>query len=413
MNSTPAKQNNLLIILILGALSTVTPFAIDMYLPAFKQIGADYGVPTARVALSVSSYFIGLALGQIFYGPLLDRFGRKIPLYCGLFVFVLASLGCMTARNIETLIVLRFVQAMGGCVAQVASTAMVRDFFPAKEGARIFAMLILILGVSPLLAPTTGGFIAKHLGWQAVFATLAAIVFVILLAARFYLPPGRAADPTVSLKPKPIALNFLQILRTPQFYTYALSGAFSFAGLFVYVAGAPVMFLEVFHVSQDIFPLLFAFLAIGFIGASQLNLILTRRFNNDKIFKFFLLVQCIAAIVFLLGALTIGYGLVATVILWFIVLACAGITYPNAAALAMAPFGENAGSASALLGFLQMGAGALASTGVGMIASASLVPALSVLAATTVVSFVILMLGKRNITAHIEITDGEILCAAH
>ena len=124
-----AQRNHFLIILILGVLSTVSPFSIDMYLPAFAQIGADFGVPIARISLSVSSYFIGLALGQLFYGPLLDRFGRKKPLYIGLGIFVLASIGCMFSKNIETLIIFRFLQAIGGCSAQVASMTMVRDFF--------------------------------------------------------------------------------------------------------------------------------------------------------------------------------------------------------------------------------------------------------------------------------------------
>src|SRR6478736_1351581 len=185
----PQKHKNL-IILILGSLATVTPFAIDMYLPAFTQISEEFKTTTSEIALSVTSYFIGMAVGQILYGPLLDRFGRKPPLYAGLFVFILASVGCTLAPDVESLIAIRFLQALGGSVAWVAALAMVRDFFPVKESAKIFSLLILVIGVSPLLAPTVGGFISTSWGWHAVFYVLAGITSAILLVTAFFLPEG-------------------------------------------------------------------------------------------------------------------------------------------------------------------------------------------------------------------------------
>ncbi|HEX7655205.1 MAG TPA: MFS transporter, partial [Verrucomicrobiae bacterium] len=161
--------NRTLIILILGALSTISPFAIDMYLPAFPGIADALGTTTAKISLSIASYFVGLAIGQVIYGPLLDRFGRKPPLYGGLILFIVASLMCLRVHTVEELIALRFLQAFGGCVAQVASMAMVRDFFPVQETAKILSLLILILGVSPLLAPSVGSFIALHASWHWVF----------------------------------------------------------------------------------------------------------------------------------------------------------------------------------------------------------------------------------------------------
>src|SRR5687767_1114141 len=170
MKST--QQNSTLIILILGALSTVSPFAIDMYLPAFSDIARDFGTTPARISLSVTSYFIGMAIGQMLYGPLLDRFGRKKPLYAGLAVFIIASICCTQSGSVESLVIFRFIQALGGSAAWVGASAMVRDFFPVDESARMFSMLILIIGLSPLLAPTIGGFISTALGWQAVFYVL-------------------------------------------------------------------------------------------------------------------------------------------------------------------------------------------------------------------------------------------------
>src|SRR5450432_134851 len=162
------KQNKIpdfFLILIIGALNTITPFSIDMYLPAFPQIANDLHTSIGNVALSVSTYFLGFALGQILYGPLLDRFGRKRPLYAGLILYIIATISCTASGTIEALLIMRFFQALSGCVASVAAMAMVRDFFPVNKSARIISLLVLILGASPLLAPTAGSFIVTSWGW--------------------------------------------------------------------------------------------------------------------------------------------------------------------------------------------------------------------------------------------------------
>src|SRR4051812_10636617 len=183
-----SKQQNFLLILIIGALNTITPFSIDMYLPAFPKIAADFHTEIEKVALSVSTYFLGYSLGQIIYGPLLDRFGRKPPLYVGLILYIIATIGCFTTSTIEGLWVIRFFQALGGCVGAVAAIAMVRDFFPVEKSARVISLLVLILGASPLLAPSVGSFIITAWGWHTVFIMLAAITFIILLLVFFFLP---------------------------------------------------------------------------------------------------------------------------------------------------------------------------------------------------------------------------------
>lgn len=408
------KRSNFFIILILGALSTVTPFAIDMYLPAFGQIATDLQTTAPKIAFSLSSYLVGMAIGQIFYGPLLDRFGRKPPLYFGLLLFVAASIGCVASGSIESLIAFRFLQALGGCAAQVAAVTMVRDFFPAEERTKVFSLLVLILGAAPLLAPTVGSFVAASLGWQAVFIVLALMIMLLLAVVFFFLPEGHEPDVSVSLKLKPLLANFAAIFKEPQFYTYALAGAFAFAGLLVYVASAPVIFMDVFGVGAKTFGGIFAFLSIGIIGGSQVNLLLTRWFSSERIFQVALLCQCVVSVVFLAGTLTGLFGLVATTILFFAFLLCLGILSPNATALALAPFGKNAGSASALLGFLQIGTGALASAGVGLFDAGSSLPAISILAATALVALLILIAGKRTITRGKEIEEiNALVVAAH
>jgi len=269
MNITAKKRFYL--ILVLGLLSAIGPFSIDMYLPAFPAIAADLHTTIAHVSLSLSSFFIGISFGQLLYGPLLDRFGRKKPLYAGLFLYLLASVGCALARTADALMALRLLQALGGCVGMVASRAMVRDMFHVKENAKIFSLLMLVVAISPIIAPTLGGYVTAAFRWQFIFVILILINIIILAAIYFILPESRAPDPNFSLKPKPIIENFLRVLKEPQFYTYALTGSVASAGLYAYIAGSPYVFMELFKVSERQYGWIFAMIAMGLIGASQLN----------------------------------------------------------------------------------------------------------------------------------------------
>jgi len=390
-------QNNKSIIWILGALYTVTPFSIDMYLPAFAQIASDLGTTQSKVSLSVSSYFIGMAMGQMVYGPLLDRYGRKQPLYAGLFIFIIACIGCLQSPTVEVLIGFRFLQALGGSVASVGAMAMVRDFYPVEKSANVFSLLMLILGVSPMLAPTFGSFISVSLGWPSVFIVLIIMVILLMIVVFFYLPEGHPPDATVSLRAGPMLKTFFDVLKQPQFYTYAFAGAFSFASLFVYVAGSPIIFMEIFQVSPKVYGGIFAMLSVGIIGGSQLNILLTRKFKNETIFRIALIVQVITSLVFVIAAANDMLSIYSTLVLFFICLSCMGLINPNAAALSLAPLTRNIGSASALLGCAQIGIAALASSGVGLFNSTSIFPVALLMAVTSLIALIILLIGKRNI----------------
>lgn len=407
------KRNNFFLILILGFLTALSPFAIDMYLPAFPGIAKDFGTDVARVSLSLSSYFIGLAVGQIIYGPFLDRFGRRKPLYFGLVVFVLASFGCMTSKNVEALIAFRFIQALGGCAASVSSVAMVRDFFSVKESAKVFSLLVLILGASPLLAPTVGGYLAAHVSWHWIFIILSIIALLLIAVSFFFLPTDHSADHTVSLKIKPIIKNFASVLKDRQFSTYTFTGAFAFAGLFVYVAGSPIIFMDIFHVSAQVYGWIFAGLSIGFIGASQLNILLLRFFKNEHILQFALAGQVLTGVIFLIATLYGWFGIVGTVASFFCYLASVGLSNPNASALALAPFTRNVGSASALMGAIQMAVGAIASFVVGLFTADSSLPIVVILAAGSVVAAGIFLLGKNNLDHVVEVEEGASLPTGH
>jgi DHA1 family bicyclomycin/chloramphenicol resistance-like MFS transporter len=400
------------LILMLGSLTALGPFSIDMYLPAFPVIAKDLNTTTEQVAISLSSFFIGISLGQLLYGPLLDRFGRKRPLYIGLAVYILASLGCVFASTLNDLIILRGIQAVGSCAAAVASVAMVRDLFPVKDSAKVFALLMLVVGVSPMIAPTVGSYITILFGWHAIFYILLGLGILNLLSTIFWLPDSYKPDMELSLKPLPILRNFLLVIKEPQFYTYALTGAIAFSGLFAYVAGSPVVFMEVFHESTETYGWIFAVLSIGLIGSSQVNSVMLRKYTSERIVFTALICQLILTIFFLTGSINNWFGLLQTIILLFLFLCCLGFTNPNAAALSLAPFKKNAGSASALMGAIQMGVGALASSLLSMFPMKSLIPMVAIMCFTSILAFLMLTLGKRKIK-HISVADPDSSMVLH
>lgn len=401
-DSTNTTKNKSLLILILGCMTALSPFSIDMYLPAFQSIAAEFGTTVAHVSLSLSGYFIGLAGGQLFYGPLLDRFGRKRPLYAGLALYIVASLCCLLSKTTEALIFWRVLQALGGCVAGVGSMAMVRDLFSMKESAKVYSLLILILGVSPLLAPTIGGYLATSFGWHSVFIVLAVMGTLLVLAIRFLLAESHTPDPTVSLRLGPILKGFHEILVDPRFYTYAISAAVAFSGLFVYLAGSPVIFLETFQVDASTYGWIFAFIAAGMIIASQFNVMLLRKFSNEQILRVALLIQCLIGAFLTLGVFFNILSLYPIVFMLFLFLAAFGLTNPNAGALTLAPFSHNAGRASALLGFLQMGIGALASTVVGLLGVSQVLPVVAAIALTSILGLIILVWGEKRLKSYVK-----------
>lgn len=390
-----SKASNSRIVWILGALAAITPFAIDLYLPAFAQIASEFETTTASVSLSVSSYFIGLAIGQILYGPFLDRYGRKRPMYIGLAVFILASIGCMLAWDIPSLVAFRFIQALGGSVAWVAAVAMVRDFFPADQSARIFSLLFLIIGFSPLLAPTIGGILVTAVGWKIIFLILAIMVVLIVSIVCFFLPEGHTPDPTILLRAKPMVLTFLEILRNPTFSKYVFAGAFSFSTLFIYVAGSPIIFMEMYHVSPEMYGVIFAILSLGFIGGGQVNIQLMKKFSSDKIFAGALLVQIIASAIFLICILSDVLGLYGIIVMFFLCLSCIGLTNPNSNALALSPFTRTLGSASALMGCIQIGVAALVSVGVGLLNAKNALPIVILMFSTAALAYIIFKLSRK------------------
>ena len=401
------------LILILGSLTALGPFSIDMYLPGFSDIAKDLNTTVAKVSMSLSSYFVGISAGQLLYGPLLDRFGRKKPLFIGLLVYILASLGCIYVTNIDSFIFLRFVQAIGSCAATVASVAMVRDLFPVKDIPKVFSLLMLVVGLSPMLAPTVGGYVTEDFGWHTVFLILMFMGIFILAASQIGLPNTYKPDPSISLKPKPIITNFLKVLKEPQFYTYAFTGAIAFSGLFSYVAASPIIFMHIYHVDAKTYGWIFAFMSVSFIGSSQLNSILLKRFSSEQMIYGALISQSVVSIVFLILSLNNLLGLYETIGMLFLFLACLGISNPNTAGLTLAPFAKNTGSASALMGAIQLGIGAFASFAIGVFVKDSIAPMVAIMTTTTITAFIVLNIGKRFIKHKVELSGNDDVVIGH
>ncbi|APG45421.1 MULTISPECIES: multidrug effflux MFS transporter [Syntrophotalea] len=350
-----------LIILLLGALTAIGPLTIDTYLPAFTAIAADLCTDVATVGLSMSSYFIGIAFGQLIYGPLLDVFGRKRPLVFGLLLYGVASFGCALSWNVQWLIGLRLVLALGACAGMVAARAVVRDLFPLHETARVFSLLMLVMGLAPIVAPTLGGIIVGSLGWRYIFILLGAVAGLMLLGVLLILPATAGHGRREALRPGRALRDYLAVLSVPGFTPRMLTGSFYIAGLFAYLTASPLVFMDLFGMSGPRYGWTMGCNALALIVGSQVNARLLKRSSLESVMWGSNLLQLAASALFvagmLAGAVSLGLVLAFAALYMF----CLGFLLPDVTALIMEPFGrEQAGSASALLGAVQMLAGAVA-----------------------------------------------------
>jgi MFS transporter, DHA1 family, multidrug resistance protein len=385
---SPHSQSYYRLALILGALTAVGPLAIDMYLPSLPTIAREFGVSAGAVQASLAAYYIGIAIGQAFYGPLSDRVGRKPALYLGLGVFFVSSIGCARAGTVETLVVFRFLQALGGCAPIVVPRAVVRDYFDQGGSVRMLSLLMLVMGLAPILAPLIGGQLLVSFGWRAVFwllaiygATWLTLVAILLPES---LPPSNRRRQSLAA----IFGTYAQLLRDRAFMGYALSGALIFAGLLSYIVGSPFVFIEIFDVAPERFGLYFGTNAVGIIIASQINRWLATRTDPRRIVRILLGVALSSGLVLLFDASSGSGGFAGILIPLFFFISSHGFILPNTTALAMAPHREIAGSASALLGTLQFVLGSVSGALVGTFANGTAVPLAAVIAGCGIAAFV-------------------------
>jgi DHA1 family bicyclomycin/chloramphenicol resistance-like MFS transporter len=339
--------------ILLGAFSGLGPLAIDMYLPSFPAIARQFGATIPQVERTLTAYLFGLAFGQLFYGPAADRYGRKRPLYVGLVLFVAASTGCVFATGVQSLMVLRTLQAIGGCAEMVIARAIVRDLFDDRTAVGVFSSLMLVMGVAPILAPLLGGFIVNHVGWQGVFYVLAIAGSFCFLGAVFLLPESLPPVRRQQLSIASILYLYRRLLTHRIFIVHTLTISLACAALFAYVGGSPGLFIETFHIPAQRFGLFFGANAFCLIAMSQVNGRLARKIDARKLLRWALAISIAAAAALLVVVLT-GFGGLWTISpCLFVFLGTFGFIFPNTTVLAMSPHGANAGNASALLGFFQ------------------------------------------------------------
>jgi DHA1 family bicyclomycin/chloramphenicol resistance-like MFS transporter len=345
--------------LVLGLLTAIGPFAIDMYLPALPAIGQSLHADTAAVQRSLMAFFLSLGLCQLIYGPWSDMVGRKTPLYAGLLLFAVTSVACALAQDIHTLTVLRFVQGIGACATMVVPRAIVRDLHTGTDAARLMSLLMLVFSVSPVLAPLAGSLAIAWSSWRAVFWSVSVVAVLGMLLAATLLPETRPPEARIGSNLRSAAGAYLTLLKDRHFLGLTFIGGFGMASFFVYLANSSFVLIQGYGLTPTVYSFFFSINAVAFIGTAQLTGWLTRRFGLHGVVKVaamgFVLPMLVLLALFatgvtrldvLAGLLFVGYGFL-------------GLVIPSTSVLALDDHGEIAGTASALLGTLQMVTGAV------------------------------------------------------
>jgi MFS transporter, DHA1 family, multidrug resistance protein len=340
-------------LVLLGALTAVAPLSIDMYLPSFPTVENALAAPHGTMELTLAFYFVGLTLGQLAYGPLSDRLGRKPPLYFGFALYTFASIGCALASDMTMLWIFRFLQGMGGCAGIVIPTAIVRDRTTVGESARAFSMLMLVMGLAPILAPSIGGFVLIFFGWRAIFVILALFGVAALTAIIFLLSESHiiVREPRLSLRS--VAANYVFLLGDRSFVGFALCRALAMAGMYAYIAGSPFVLIDLYGVQPEHYGWIFGGNAFGLIASSQLNARALIVFPPSAILRKALWAPPLAGLALAGLACANLISLPFFVIGFFIFVASLGWIMPNATASALATHGQMAGAAAALASAMQ------------------------------------------------------------
>lgn len=372
--------------LVLGAVMALGPLAIDMYLPALPSLQGELAASAARVQHTLSAYLFGMAAGQLAFGPLADRFGRKPPLLGGLAFFAVASAGCALAQSIESLVAMRVAQALGGSAGIVVVRSVIRDRFDAIQSARVLSLMMLVMGVAPILAPLAGGWILVAGSWHWIFWFLLAYALFCMAIVHFFLEESHpVANRTPSLA-KALA-GFGPLVRDPRFLGPTLVFMASFGCFFAYLAAAPFVYIQYFDVPAERFGWFFGTGAFGFIAVSQLNRRLVTGRGPRRVLGWGVRLLALAAALLLAFSLTGFGGLAAVFLSLCLAIGSLGLIASNASVIAMAPFGQRAGGAASLLGSSQSLTGVLASAAVGWMPGQGPVPMSVVVAICASVSF--------------------------
>ncbi|GAA3996560.1 multidrug effflux MFS transporter [Streptomyces sp. NBC_01352] len=383
------RRTGLLVTLILGGLTATPPLAMDMYLPALPEVTRSLNAPAATVQLTLTACLLGMALGQLVVGPMSDRWGRRRPLLAGLAVYVVATALCALAPTVELLVVFRLAQGLAGAAGIVIARAVVRDLHDGMAMARFFSTLMLISGVAPIVAPLIGGQILRVTDWRGVFVVLTVVGALLAVVVWTKLPETLAPAERHSGGVGEALRAMRGLLADRGFSGYMLTGGFSFAALFAYIAASPFVIQEIYGASPQTFSLLFGVNSVGLVIVGQINgKVLVGRVSLDRVLAVGLVIVILASAALLLMALGVfgEVGLAPVAAALFVLMSAMGITLPNTQALALMRVKHAAGSASALLGTSSFLIGAIASPLVGIAGERTAVPMAVVQLAAAVVA---------------------------
>ncbi len=354
------------LIIILALMSSIAPLSTDMYLPALSHVEQSFQTNSFLTQLSIASFFIAFALGQLIYGPLSDIFGRKIPALVGIFFFIVSSLFCVIIDNIYAFIALRFFEALGGCAGVVIARAIVNDLFEIKEAAGIFALMMVFSSLAPMLSPTFGGILLEYFSWHSIFVTLFALGILLFLMILFGLKESAPHLKNKKFSHHEAMKSYKFVLSDKRFLVYILCASFALAAMFAYITGSSFVFTQFFGLSEQKFALLFGANALGFVICANINARLVLKYESEKILAKALMIMFISTVILLVNAffhpnfLLFGLSI-------FTSIAMLGFITPNTTTLAMARFKEHSGTASAVLGTVQFGFAGFISFVVGAI----------------------------------------------
>ena len=341
------------LVVILAYMSALAPLSTDMYLPALERVKQSFATSEFYAQLSVASFFVAFALGQLVYGPLSDKFGRKKPLYAGISLFIAASLACVSFDNIYAFIFFRFLQALGGCAGVVLARAIVNDKFELREAAAMFALMMVVGSLAPMLAPTVGGFVLEFFPWQAIFTILFALGILLFVFIFFGLDESAEIKSDAAISAAAVARDYGEILRNKEFMRYTLGFAVAMSALFAYITGSSFIFLDYYGLSERAFGAVFGINALGMTLVSALNAKLVQKRELAALLNFGLIAMFAMSLI-LLACSMLGLPFICFELSLFALLSSLGFIAPNATTLAMALFkGGRSGAASAVLGTTQ------------------------------------------------------------
>jgi DHA1 family bicyclomycin/chloramphenicol resistance-like MFS transporter len=394
--SAPPAIHNTVLMLILGSIQAIMPISIDLYLPALPTIAHEYNVLPGAVQFTLAIFMIGVAVGQLFYGPLTDKYGRKPPLYVGFGMYIAGAVICATAPTITVLIGGRFLQALGASAGTVISGAIARDLWRGKELASRLSLLMLVLGVAPILAPSLGGVILAFWDWHGVFWVLVGYG-LIMMSCLSLLPETSSASEraTVQLHEAPRA--YVTILGNTPFVLYVFVAASASAMLMSYITSSSFLYIDMLAVTPRQFGIFFGINAVGLIGASQLNRVALRHFRLEYIAQRAFVSTVTVATLMLIVVASGWVNIVTVSVLLFGMCMSVGFIMPNIAALAFGHVHGRMGSASAVQGTIQSIVGGLAGTLIGVLSNGTMWPIVGVIGSAALIGAVLLFVTQRRV----------------